>query len=176
MLADLDQNTVFPSLDGGARVWTWIANRRMSEHEKNAVEEALADFRRSWTSHGREVKAESAVYAHQILVLAADIPDGEISGCGIDKSVHALESAARKWGFDWTSALDVPLLDTDGELVVTSRSAVRHSIADGSIGPEAMVIDRAVTRLAEVRSGALVRPIRDTWLSRYLPPISTVRR
>ena len=163
-------HTLFPSLQASARVWIWVADRKLTASEQAAVDSAVNGFLAGWTSHQRQVRGATSILRDQVLVLAAEIPDGEISGCGIDKSVHLLERVAAAQGFLWTSALDVPVLDgPNEEIVVVSRASLRSGIRYGGVSPDTLIIDRTIVTLGELRSAGVVRRAEDTWAGRYFP-------
>lgn len=167
--------SLFSDLSGSAQTWTWVADRRLTNDEAREVADALSGFLSGWTSHGSAVRGEAGVLQNQIVLLAAEVPDGDVSGCGIDKSAHVLESVAEAAGFRWSSALVVPLVDDDdGALRLVPRAALRSAIADGSVGPDTIVVDRGTTVLGEIRTRGLLRPARETWLARYFVSDPTV--
>lgn len=159
---------LFPSLGDSAHLWIWVADRPLSESQQESVHAAIGGFLSEWTSHGRRVQGNASIFHDQVLVLAAEIPEAEISGCGIDKSVHLLEGAAQSQNFQWSSPLDVPLLDEEASGVsIVPRGIVRQRAARGEISADVRMVDRTLGSLGELRSGGLVRPARLTWAARY---------
>ena len=92
--ATMTYSDLFPSLSDEARCWIYIAERRLTEAEQTTLLEALQPFFAGWASHGRPVKGTATVLEDRFLVVAGAIAGGEISGCGIDASVHAAQEAA----------------------------------------------------------------------------------
>ncbi|MDX1741556.1 MAG: hypothetical protein R3178_09695, partial [Rhodothermales bacterium] len=126
-------------------------------------------FLSSWTTHGRTIRGDATVLFDQVLVLAGEVSEGDISGCGIDKSVHLLEGAGRQHGFAWSSGLTVPVLDSaSGPLRLLTRADFRLEASEGRVTPDHLLMDRSITRLGDARSGMLYRPVRDTWAARYV--------
>ena len=161
-------NKYFPALADNARLWIWVAERPLSESEQVAVTDAVEQFLGGWTSHNRKIQGASAVLLDQVLILAGEIEEGEISGCGIDKSAHLMEEVASRHGFTWTSALDVPIVDdARGEIVMLDRAELKHGIRNGDLSADISIIDRTVTSLGDLRSYGLTRPARDSWAARY---------
>jgi hypothetical protein len=165
---------LFPDLDDDARLWVWIAERPLTGEDASAVRGAIEAFLSSWTTHGRSIRGDAAILYDQVLVLAGEVSEGEISGCGIDKSARLLESAGREHGFEWSSGLSVPVLATvSGPVRMLTRAELRREASGGRITPEQLLIDRAITRLGDARRGMLCRPVRDTWAARYVPASET---
>lgn len=167
-------NKYFPALDDNAMLWTWVAERPLSESEQVAVTDAVEQFLGGWTSHDRKIRGASAVLLNQVLILAGEIEEGEISGCGIDKSAHLMEEVASRHGFTWSSALDVPIVDdARGHIVMLDRAELKRRIRTGDVSDGTMIIDRTVTSLGDLRSHGLKRPARDSWAARYFRSRST---
>ena len=161
-------NTYFPALDDSARLWIWVAQRPLSESEQVAVTDAVDQFLGGWTSHKRKIRGASAVLLDQVLILAGEIEEGEISGCGIDKSAHLLEEVASRQGFTWSSALDVPIVDdARGRVVMLDRTELKRRIGNGEVSDGTLIIDRTLTSLGDLRSHGLKRPAQDSWAARY---------
>ena len=94
------------------------------------------------------------------------LPQAEISGCGIDASVHATEEAAGRLGVAWSSPLLVLYRDTDGAVRNLPRSAFRKLVADGTVTAETPVFDVSLTTLGQLRSGAFEKPAGASWHAR----------
>ncbi len=156
------------SLPDEARLWIWAADRPLDPNEQAAILSAMERFLADWTSHGRRIRGEVQVVHDRLLLLGGVIPEGDISGCGIDKSVHVLESVADEIGIDWLSGLDVVFRDpaTEGLRSMTRRE-FREAAKNGEISSAATIIDRSVTSLADLRAGLLETVAASSWASRY---------
>ncbi len=165
---------LFPDLDDDARLWVWIADRPLTSGEITAVSAAIDAFLSDWTTHGRSIRGDAAILFDQALVLAGEVSEGDISGCGIDKSVHLLEDAGRQHGFEWSSGLAVPILTSDsGPVRMMTRADLRREAFEGLITPDHLLIDRSITRLRDARNGMLCRPLRDTWAAPWVSVTET---
>lgn len=157
--------SAFDTLPDEARVWTYLADRALSDEEQQSVLAHLEPFLRDWTSHRRVVSGLAAVTGNRVLVLAATLNDGDISGCGIDKSVHRIEAAASALGFSWLDALQVAYRDGE-QIQAVSRPTFRRLVRDGLITPETRVLDLTATTLGALRRQGLERPASSTWHGR----------
>ena len=157
---------LFPSLSDEARCWIYIAERRLTEAEQTTLLEALQPFFAGWASHGRPVQGTATVLDDRFLVVAGAIAGGEISGCGIDASVHAAEEAAGRLGLAWSSPLLVFYRDADGALHTLPRSAFRKLVADGTVTTDTLVFDVSLTTLGQLRNGAFEKPAGTSWHAR----------
>lgn len=149
-----------------ARVWMYAADRELNELEENRVREILEDFCSNWTSHGRTVKSAADVIEGRFAVLAGCIEGGDVSGCGIDKSVHALDKAASELAFEWLPGLRVHYRDDRGVPRSVTRQDFRNLVRSGAITAETPVFDFSIQTLGQLRSGAFERPAGDSWHAR----------
>src|SRR5690606_30936818 len=72
-----------------ARIWIYPTDRELTAADQQALIEGLEDFLESWESHRRPVDGAAAILHARFVVIAATLADGDMSGCGIDASVHA---------------------------------------------------------------------------------------
>lgn len=157
---------LFPTLSDAARVWIYAADRPLDGPEQAAVRDALAGFLARWTSHRRPVTGAADVWHDRFVVIAAEIPGGDLSGCGIDKSVHALEAVAQAHGFAWVSNLSVCFRDADGAVQCLPRPAFRERVRAGDVTTATTVYDLSVGTLDALREGAFERPAGAGWHGR----------
>ena len=166
--------SLFQELSDSARVWIWISERPMTATQQDRVRRALGEFLETWTTHGRQIRGAAAVLREQVVVLAGEVDEGEISGCGIDRSVHLLEHVGQELGFSWSSPLDVPFIqEHDGPIELLPRTHFAELARNGGLRSDVAIIDRTLEVLAELRDSGLHRPARDTWAARYFSSAGT---
>ncbi|MGA7306360.1 MAG: hypothetical protein WBW88_15890 [Rhodothermales bacterium] len=158
-------STPFDSLPDSARIWINAADRDLSTREQGQIKDLLVDFIAGWSSHGRKVEGSAAILADRFVVIAAYIPGGDVSGCGIDASVHALAGIAEATGFTWAPALDV-FYRQDGGIRQVDRMTFSDLAAHGHVAPDTIVYDPSLTTLGEWRSKGFELPARNAWHSR----------
>ncbi len=149
-----------------ARVWIYASNRELNDREENRVKEILDDFCRGWESHGRPVDSASEVLEGRFAVIAGRIKDGDVSGCGIDKSVHALEKAASELALEWLPGLAVHYRDDRGVARSVSRQEFRRMVKTGIISGDTPVFDLSVDTVGQLRRGQFERRAGDAWHAR----------
>ena len=159
-------NTLFPTLPDDARCWIYTADHALSEAEQETLLDKLQSFFAGWTSHQRPVQGEALLVEGRFVILAAALAEGDISGCGIDKSVHLIEAVAQEMGFAWISPLQVFFRDADGSVQHTSRPAFRRLVGEGTITAETTVFDVSLTTLGALRQGAFELPAGASWHAR----------
>ncbi len=163
-----EDNMMFSTLSDDANVWLYAADRRLSRVHAEQVLAHVHAFRSTWRSHGREVVSDCELIEDRLLVVAAEVPGGELSGCGIDKSLHTLDALARELDFGWVGGLDIVFRDRDGQLKTATRSAFRALASNGAVNGQTPVVDLAVERLADIRRRGLEVPLASNWHAQFL--------
>ena len=157
---------ILTGLPDTARVWIYAADRDLETHEQDRLNGILSDFCSAWSSHGRKVESSSAIVAGRFAVIAGMIPGGDVSGCGIDASVHALDHAAAELGLTWLPSIWIHYRTASGEVRSCTRAQFREYVRSGEAGAETTVFDLNIQTLGELRQGAFERPARETWHAR----------
>lgn len=161
------------SLPDDARVWIYASDRALDEVEQARLVEVLDSFCENWRSHGRRVESAATVLEGRFAVIAGDIPDGDISGCGIDASVHALDQAANEIGLMWLPALAVHYREQNGSITSVSRAEFRSMVRSGRVTPRTPVFDVSIETLRALRAGRFEQPAEATWHGRVFRLIDT---
>ena len=146
-----------------ARLWIYATDRALTSAEKNKIRSFFEDFIAGWHSHGRKVSAAFDLFHSRFIVIAANIPDADISGCGIDASVHALDQIARESGFSVLSGLHVFYRNADGDIVSASRPGFRKLVRSDEIKGDTPVFDTSLNHLRQLRQHRFELPARDAW-------------
>ncbi len=165
--------TDFASLPDHARLWVYATREPLAPDAAQALARALSDFTDGWTSHGRAVHAASDVRDARLVLLAGYVPNADqVSGCGIDASVHAVEDAATGLHLELAQALDVVYRMDDGMVDVLPRAAFKHRSRDGDVDARTTVFDLTATTVGDLREGRLERPAGESWHARLLTSTS----
>lgn len=165
--APMADSTLFPALPDDARCWVYPSDTPIAPETQTALLEHVDAFLDDWASHNRPVQGRATVLYDRFLVLAATLPDGgDISGCGIDASTHAIDEAAAARGVTWVPSLHVVYRTPDGTVDTVSRSTFRTRVDDGSVTVDTTVFDPSVTTLGAVRHGAFEQPAGTSWHAR----------
>lgn len=159
--------TLFPDLPDHARFWCYVADRPLAEAEEAKLVADLDAFFASWQSHGRPVTGTAQILGGRVLLLAATL-NGEISGCGIDASVHAVTDAGAALCIAWKTGLFVVYREADGTIAVSPRRAFKQAAKAGTVMPETPVFDLTLMHLGEVRAGRFEQPAANSWVSRIV--------
>lgn len=153
-------------LPESARVWIYASDRDLNELEENRVVEMLSEFCAGWTSHSRPVRSAVDVIDGRFAVIAGLVQEGDISGCGIDKSTVALKTAAAELALEWLPGLYVHYRDRRGVVHSVPRRIFRELVERGDVSAESPVFDMTIETLGQLRSGGFERPAGETWHAR----------
>ncbi len=159
---------LFPHLPDETRTWFYSLDRALDTAEQTGVLQQLQDFVGSWESHGRKVIGDAAIIRDRIVVIAGIIPDGDVSGCGVDASTQLLKRLAERFAFGFCGPLDVLYRDSDSTIQTTPRKAFATQLAQLGNSSPLWIYDLSVLTLGSVRDGLFEIPVRRSWFNRYL--------
>lgn len=166
-------HNLFPHLPDTADLWIYAFERPLTPTEQQALLDQLRGFIGSWTSHRRPVEGAVALVEDRFLLLAAQVPDGDLSGCGIDKSVQVLEAAARHLGTGLMGNLAVLYRDASGQVQAADRRTFRQMLRDGQVSAHTPVFDLSLRRVGDWRRGVFEQPAAASWLLAHVAPPAT---
>jgi hypothetical protein len=157
----------FASIAPESRIWIFQAERQMSPHELQVVEEKLRAFTESWAAHGEALKTSFAVKFNQFIILAADEHHQSPSGCSIDSSFRVLKEIESEVGIQLFDRNLVAFKAGDQVIVVPLRE-LKLKFAEGTLKPDSLSFNNLITTKAELAEQWVV-PASKTWLKRYIP-------
>ena len=161
----------FDALPDAADCWLYATDRPLTDEERHMLVELFESFQKDWSSHGRTVQGACQVLGNRLVVIAAHVTQGDISGCGIDKSLHLLQQVAESRQFNWASALNIVLKDDDGQYQVVSRTEFKEGAMAGRFDADTPVVDLSIRSLGQLREQGLERAAGLSWHQRLLPTV-----
>ena len=165
-MADL---SAFSALPDDARLWIHATAAPLDDATQSALLDRLSVFMEGWASHQRPVEGAATVLDDRLLIVAAaPVGGGEISGCGIDDLAHALDDAASALDVDWVPSLHVLYRTADGAVAAVSRRTFQQHADDGAVTADTPVFDPSLTSLGALRKGEFEAPARESWHAQLL--------
>lgn len=158
--------TTFDELTDAAQIWLYAADHTPDATKQAAILASLHAFLSGWESHGRTVYGDAKWIADRFLCVAGYMPQGAISGCGIDDAVRAVQQAGVANGLIWISPLMVFYRDAAGLVQAVSRAAFRQLVQSGTVDADSSVFDLGITSLGDLRSGRFELPAGQSWHKR----------
>jgi hypothetical protein len=157
----------FNQLPDHSRIWIYQASRKLTAHEKPAVEAALQEFCESWVAHQQPLKTSFAIESDQFIILATDEDYHLPSGCSIDSSVRALKELGLQLGVDLFDRTKVAFLDKD-LVVVYPLSKLKGLFESGVLTGSSITFNNLVPSVGDLKTGWKIA-VEKTWLTKYLP-------
>jgi hypothetical protein len=155
----------FAELPDHGRLWVFPAGRDLSEAEARVCLDVVDDFLESWSAHGAPLRSARELVERRFLLVGVDEDAEAPSGCSIDKLVNRLRALGEGMGVQLIDHASVWFRDGD-EIRALSRADFRALASSGRLAADVPVFDTTLTRVAEVRAGALERPASATWHGR----------
>ena len=156
-----------------SRVWIYQSDRKLSEEEVSTIETNAADFLKSWSAHGNDLKSSARVLWDRFLIIMVDEKQAMASGCSIDASVHFVKSMGASLKIDFFNRTKVAFLEKD-EIRIESISDLKELVYSGVISPVTPTFNNLVRDKASFNAKWL-SPASETWLNRYFKKLESVR-
>ncbi len=154
------------SLPNEARIWTYALSRDLTQVEQEQVLGQLERFFANWQSHGRQVRGAGAVLHGRFVIIAATVDSGDISGCGIDASVHVVTPLAERLGIAICGPLDIHYRAASGSLVTVDRLTFKNAAEGGLVDGDTVVYRVDLETLGQLRTQGLECRARESWHAR----------
>lgn len=156
----------FDSIPDSARVWIFPSSRALNSEQLEQLDQLVSSFLDTWTAHDQALHASFHCSYDHFLVFTVDESRAGASGCSIDKLHRFVKSCELMFHAQFFDRLKVAIpLDQGVQLQPVSE--VEKAIAEGRMTGDQPVFDSTVATMKEFRTG-FVKPLRQTWLSRYL--------
>ncbi|MCY4223269.1 MAG: hypothetical protein OXF06_00375 [Bacteroidetes bacterium] len=147
----------FPDLSKEAQIW--ITPVDGSAEALNKILDQTQAYLTRWTSHGRSIVSSAMLYSDRFLIVAGEIPGGNVSGCGIDALVHEIASIVRTYQAKILSPMFIFYRSQNGEVDYVTRGPFRGMLSQGVISHETHVFNTGIHTLAQLRGGEFERPL-----------------
>jgi hypothetical protein len=136
--------TAFDQMPPDAKVWIYAANRKLTLAEQVEITGKADSFVTGWTAHQNQLKASFAVVHDVFFVLMVDPNYNEVSGCGIDKSVHFMQDLDKTYNLNLFNRLQIELF-VDGEVILTGKQKLSVMMQEGTVNEHTMMFNKNIT-------------------------------
>ena len=156
----------FSELPPTSRIWIYQSNRPFTEEELKELRPNLDSFIKSWTAHGKDLRAGYDLPYDRFIVIALDQSHAAASGCSIDTSVHFIQAVEKKFGVDLLDKMNVSF--KQGEHI-TYKSLIdfKKMAKDKAISSQTIVFNNLVNNIQEYNDHWEV-PASESWHKRFL--------
>ncbi len=166
----------FEQLPNDSKLWIFSLRSALASDTLVALRKEIEQFIATWKAHGRPVLGAVAFPYGQFIAVAADPSFSEVSGCSIDALFKSIETICSKFGIELTDPATIYFKDRIGNGSAVS-SLPRDSFAElcsaGSVTPQTVVFNNAVSALAELRAGRWELPFSESWHAKRFTLLQT---
>lgn len=155
-------NIEFNLLPPDARVWVYAANRPLTETELASIKAEAFEFTNNWTAHQVPLKASFQIIEGVFILFGIDVAHHEVSGCGIDKSVHLVQQWEQQFNLGLFNRMQLEYR-TNGQVHITSKSELADALQQHVINDETPVYNKAVTTVEDLNERFLI-PLKESWV------------
>jgi hypothetical protein len=163
--------TMFNEMPSDAKVWVYAANRILTDAETLDIQSAGNDFTRSWTAHQNQLKAAFIILHNTFMVFMVDENVNEVSGCGIDKSVHFMQEIDKKYNLDAFNRLRIELWQNNA-VVITNKQKLSVMLQENAANAQTIVFNKTVTTKEQFDSGFQI-PLDKSWVYPQIMALTT---
>lgn len=148
------------------RIWIYILSKELGNEELADFKDRCRNFVNSWTAHDVSLDASFELYQNRLLIFKVNEEKYNASGCSIDKQVRFVKELEQAFSIELLNRLLVAY-EKNNEVEVIKSSQVKELLANNNINQDTLVFDNTITQSSEL-SGNWKKPLKSTWLSRYL--------
>lgn len=160
-------------LSNEARLWVIALDG--DESRLHSVLARTRQFIEQWVSHGRPVQGAAMLEANRFLLVAGEVADGTISGCGIDALMHAIKEASAIEHCRLLSSMLIYYRSESGQVNYISRANFRKMVSEGLISSTTKVFNPGIYTLGALRAKEFELPLADSVYGRmYRTPMTAV--
>jgi hypothetical protein len=157
--------------DNSSRVWIYQSNRLFLMSEAFAIEDILKNFVVNWKSHGATVKGYANLFFGQFIVLMADETQSGVSGCSTDSSVHIIKQIELQFKVNMFDRTNLAFFIKD-KIQMLPLNQLNYAVENNFINGDSIYFDNTVLTKKELLEKWMV-PVKDSWLAKRLPLLST---
>jgi hypothetical protein len=147
------------------RVWTFVIGKPLGDEELAQLTQAGRTFVEHWTAHEKQLQGSFDIFGRRIVVVKVNEDETQASGCSIDKLTRFMKMTESRFGVELLNRMNVAFREGD-KVAVAGANDVRGMIESGRLKPDTVVFNTAVSNEAELSGWE--KPLKETWLSRYL--------
>ncbi len=140
------------------KVWIYQAQDFLPPSLTANILKDGAEFLANWKYHGKKVDGKIEIIHQLFLIIQADF---EISGCGIDQSMHFIQSLENKYQMILTDRMRVAF-EKNGEVVHVHVHDLAKLYRDQSIDLDTLFFDSLVNDSLKLEQ-AWKKPLKNSW-------------
>lgn len=152
----------FSELPDHGRLWVFPLSRDLATPEVATCLDLVDAFLDRWAAHGVPLRSARELREGRFLIVGVDVDAEAPSGCSIDALVNRLRSLGTELSVTFIDHAPV-WFRGEGEIRTVSRADFRALATAGDVTSSTHVFDTSLTRVDQLRAGALERPAEESW-------------
>ena len=148
-------NIPFDEMPTTSRVWVYAANRKLTEVEQLEITQKGQSFVSSWTAHQQQLRASFTILHNVFIVISVDEQVNDVSGCGIDKSIHFMQELEAAYELNLFNRLQVELW-VNNDVLLTNKQKTAVMLQEGTVNDQTKLFNKTVTTKAAFLSEFLI--------------------
>lgn len=154
----------FSSLNPESKLWIYQSSRELTDDEVADLSNGLQQFCQQWTAHNNQLKADFDIRFNRFVILVVDESHNTASGCSIDKSVHFLADAGKRYSVDFFNKLQMHYWHKE-TIQTIPLASIKEAFANGSINDQTVFINTYLTTLQDYKA-EFELPLNRHWLGK----------
>jgi len=131
----------YDNFNNNSKVWIYQSASRIEDTDVSKINKILENFCDSWMAHGQQMKAYAKIFYARFIVFIVDESQAEISGCGIDKSVHIVKEIEGLFKLNMFDRLKIAFINKDNEIEVASKNQISKYLEENYIDENTIVFN-----------------------------------
>ncbi len=155
----------FNQLKPESRIWVYTSSYLLSDQTIIKISEKLLIFCNAWQSHQMDMKASFLIAENRFIIIAADESYNDISGCGIDKSIHAIQELEQELSLKLTDK-SVVVFEKEGLQLAYPFNKIREAVSLGDLNSEILFYNTLVSTISEYKTDFKIKAS-EGWVKKY---------
>ena len=154
-----------------SRIWIYTISKPLTEDQLRDFKARCQSFVTTWTAHEVSLDASFELYKDRLLIFKVNEDSYNASGCSIDKQVRLIRELEQVFSVELLNRLLVAY-EKNEKVVVVKPSEITDLLQQGVITENTLVFDNTLSQAADLAT-QWKRPLKETWLAKYLSSAKT---
>lgn len=153
------------------RIWIYTISKSLTEEQLTDLKNRCQSFVSTWTAHDVSLDASFELYKNRLLIFKVDEANYNASGCSIDKQLRLVKELEQAFSVELLNRLLVAY-EAGNEVAVIKPAEITALLKEGAINENTTVFDNTISQSTDLETN-WKRPLKDTYLSKYLVSAKT---
>ena len=144
------------------KVWIYQSNDFLSSELNTKISIDSFEFLKKWNYHGKKVDGKIEIMHDLFLVIQADV---QISGCGIDQSLHFVGEIEKKYNIVLTDRMQVAF-EKENKVYKVHLNTLKNLYQTQIIEPQTIFFNNLVNNSLMLETNWKI-PLQESWHFRF---------